>query len=71
MQDRVYKAKERACVVTRSHCCVDCCVVNKLGYDLGKQVIFDTMMARDSMTRQENKNDLRGVIKILRHFLYI
>ena len=56
--------RSRACAVTRAHCCEDCCIVNNIGYEKGKQVVYDCMLARDSMSRQENKNDLRTIINV-------
>jgi hypothetical protein len=62
---------ERACLrdqadaVTRAHCCTGCCILSKLGYEKGKEVVLDCMTKRDGMKRDENKNDLRGLIKVL------
>jgi hypothetical protein len=64
LQDRVYRASERSCAITRAHCCVDCCIVNKVGYKKGKEIVQDCILSRDTMTRQENKNDLRIIIKV-------
>ena len=56
--------RQQADAVTRAHCCVDCCVLSKLGYEQGKEVIYDCMLQRDGMSRVENKNDLRALIKV-------
>ena len=55
---------DQADAVTRAHCCTDCCVLSKLGYEEGKRVVYDCMAARDSMTRAENKDDLRAIVKV-------
>lgn len=56
--------RERSSAVTRAHCCVDCCIVNQLGFKKGMEVVYDVMSSRDTMSREENRNDLRGIIKV-------
>ena len=63
-QDRINFLRDRACATTRAHCCEDCCIVNNIGYEKGKQLVYDCMVARDTMTRAENKNDLRAIINV-------
>lgn len=64
LQDRLPRIKERACAITRAQCCLDCCVVNELGYKKGYNMILNCMMAREEMSREENKNDLRATIQV-------
>ena len=63
-KERCLVLKERADVITRAHCCVDCCVLNKLGWQKGRDVVYDIMKSRDSMTREESKNDLRIIVRV-------
>jgi hypothetical protein len=61
--------REVADAVTRAHCCEDCCILNKIGYDQGKKLVLDCMTKRDSMNRVENKNDLRRIVKVISDML--
>lgn len=63
-QDRLPRIKERACAITRAQCCMDCCVVNELGYKKGYNLTLSCMLGREEMTREENKNDLRATIQV-------
>ena len=69
-EDRQLIVRDRADVVTRSHCCVDCCVLNGLGYEKGKQILYDIMISRYSMTREEKKNDMRQTVRVRKSYYY-
>ena len=56
--------REQADAVTRARCCKECCVLKHMDYDTGKQFVFACMQKRASMTRSENKDDLRELIKV-------
>lgn len=64
MKDRLQYINDKACTTTRAHCCTNCCIVNSLGYKKGFQLVNEVMLGRDGMTRAENKNDLRSIIKV-------
>lgn len=64
IKERSLVVKQRADVITRAHCCVDCCVLNKLGWQKGRDVVYGIMKSRDSMTRDESKNDLRVIVRV-------
>ena len=56
-------------VATRAHCCTNCCVLSTLGYQKGKEIVFNCMRSRDTMDRAEKNNDLRAVIKVCVNFI--
>ena len=57
--------QDMADAVTRAHCCKRCCILSELDYSEGKRVVYDCMANRHGMTRAENNNDLRGVVKVI------
>jgi hypothetical protein len=57
--------REQADVVVRSYCCSDCCVLSKLGLEMGRKVVLNNMTRRDGMTCVEKKNDLRGQVQVV------
>ena len=64
MREALLELRQRADVVTRAHCCTECCVLNGLGYPGGKQLVFECMSSRATMTRKENKADLHSIVKV-------
>lgn len=68
MRDLLLK---QADVITRSQCCGDCCVLASLGYEKGKEVVYDCLWKRERMTREEKRNDLRNLVSVSHlHFLF-
>ena len=56
--------REQADAVTRANCCMDCCILQKCGYEAGKKLVLECMKKREGMTRKENKDNLRQLVKV-------
>lgn len=63
--------RNRADAITREHCCDDFCVLEKLGFARGRQFVYECLCERDGMTRAENKDDLRGIVKVCCVLCYV
>lgn len=56
--------RQQAKAITTAHCCEDCCVLSKIGFEQGKAVVFDVLSGRDNLSRYEKRNDLRAIVKV-------